>query len=169
LFARDIYYPLASSTLVAKSPTYETILELDRKVREVNFPSTYDPYPKKEVIGEEVYVDSEMTMRDFYVSQHRSVSESKSVAIHNMTLTKSAMLYLHRSFFAQAMLDHPENPLLSKYSPSFLTAYRSAGVIIKATSCMFDRCAAIGMRLWFLLYHTFSAAVSPHRVSRLFC
>jgi len=76
LFARDIYYPLASSTLVAKSPTYETILELDRKVREVNFPSTYDPYPKKEVIGEEMYVDSEMTMRDFYVSQHRSVSKS---------------------------------------------------------------------------------------------
>lgn len=70
------------------------------------------------------------------------------------------MLYLHRSFFAQAMLDHPSNPLLSPFAPSFLTAYRCASVIIKASTHQFDRCAEMAMRVWFLMYHTFSAAVS---------
>lgn len=72
----------------------------------------------------------------------------------------TAMLYLHRSFFAQAMLDHPSNPLLSPFAPSFLTAYRCASIIIKATAHQYDRCAQMAMRVWFLLYHTFSAAVS---------
>ena len=75
------------------------------------------------------------------------------------TIYYVAMLYLHRSFFAQAMLDHPNNPLLSPFAPSFLTAYRSASVIIKASAHLFERCAAMAMRLWFLMYHTFSAAV----------
>lgn len=59
----------------------------------------------------------------------------------------SYMLYLHRSFFAQAMLDHPNNPLLSPFAPSFLTAYRSASVIIKASAHLFERCGAMAMRL----------------------
>jgi len=70
------------------------------------------------------------------------------------------MIYLHRSFFAQAMLDHPTNPLLSSFAPSFLTAYRCAAVIIKASAHLFERNAAMAMRVWFLMYHTFSAAVS---------
>ena len=70
------------------------------------------------------------------------------------------MIYLHRSFFAQAMLDHPINPLLSPFAPSFLTAYHCATIYIKASAKLFDRCAEMAMRLWFLLYHTFSAAVS---------
>jgi hypothetical protein len=70
------------------------------------------------------------------------------------------MLYLHHSFFAQAMLDHPANPLLSPFAPSFLTAYRCASVIIKTLVHQFDRCAEMAMRVWFLIYHVFSAAVS---------
>lgn len=70
------------------------------------------------------------------------------------------MLYLHRSFFAQAVLDYPANPLLSQFAPSFLTAYRCASVIIRAAAHQFERCAALAMRVWFLMYHTFSAAVS---------
>ena len=61
------------------------------------------------------------------------------------------------------MLDHPTNPLLSPFSPSFLTAYRSASLVIKFTKEHFERNAEIGMRIWFLLNHTFSAAVSFDR------
>lgn len=78
-----------------------------------------------------------------------------------------AMIYLHRSFFAQAMLDHPTNPLLSPFAPSFLTAYRCASIIIKASAHLFERCAAMAMRLWFLMYHTFSAAVSSTSIKML--
>ncbi|KDR81167.1 hypothetical protein GALMADRAFT_222679 [Galerina marginata CBS 339.88] len=141
-FAKDIYNSVADATLIAHSPSYNTILDLDRKVREISFPATFNPYVTKEV-GPQIFHSSSLSLRDFYASQHRTVT----------------MIYLHRSFFAQAMLDHPTNPLLSPFAPSFLTAYRSASVIIKASAHLFERCAAMAMRLWFLMYHTFSAAV----------
>ncbi|KAJ8461802.1 hypothetical protein ONZ45_g18167 [Pleurotus djamor] len=141
-FARDIFNAVAETTLTAKSPSYSTVLDLDRKVRELSFPAAFKPYVSKED-GEEEYYSSSLSLRGFYASQHRTVT----------------MLYLHRSFFAQAMLDHPNNPLLSPFAPSFLTAYRCASIIIKATAHQFDRCAEMAMRVWFLLYHTFSAAV----------
>lgn len=71
-----------------------------------------------------------------------------------------AMLYLHRSYFAQSILDFPSNPLLSPFAPSFLTVYRSASVIIKAAAHQFDRSSDAATRVWFLLYHVFSSAVS---------
>jgi hypothetical protein len=81
--------------------------------------------------------------------------------------TTPVMIYLHRSFFAQAMLDHPTNPLQSTFAPSFLTAYRCASIIIKATAHHFDRCEELAKRIWFLLYHTFSAAVCAHLIDKI--
>ncbi|KAF8991168.1 fungal-specific transcription factor domain-containing protein [Cyathus striatus] len=142
IFARDIFTSVAEATLGAKSPSYSTILELDRKVREISFPVHFRPYVSR-AEGDALFYSSSASLKAFYASIHRTVT----------------MLYLHRSFFAQAMLDHPANPLLSPFASSFLTAYRCASVIIKASAHQFDRCAEIGMRVWFLLYHTFSAAV----------
>ncbi|KAJ3512326.1 hypothetical protein NLJ89_g3583 [Agrocybe chaxingu] len=135
-FARDIYNQVAEATLIARTPSYNTILDLDRKVREISFPASFNPYVTREA-GADIFHSSSLALRDFYAT----------------------MLYLHRSFFAQAMLDHPSNPLLSPFAPSFLTAYRSASIIIKASAHLFERCAAVAMRLWFLMNHLFSAAV----------
>ncbi|KAJ7116327.1 fungal-specific transcription factor domain-containing protein [Mycena epipterygia] len=142
LFARDIWMALAEATLTAKAPGYATVLELDRRVRELSVPDSFKPYTTR-ADGEEEYYSSAASLRGFYASQYRTVT----------------MIYLHRSFFAQAMLDFPANPLRSPFATSFLTAYRSASVIIKATAYQFDRCAEMAMRVWFLLHHTFSAAV----------
>ncbi|TFK66166.1 hypothetical protein BDN72DRAFT_844719 [Pluteus cervinus] len=152
-FARDMFMGVAEATLIAQSPSYSTVLNLDRKVRELAPPRSFKPYTTRED-GEAEFFSSSLSTRDFYASQHRTVT----------------MLYLHRSFFAQAMLDHPNNPLLSPFAPSFLTAYRCASVIIRASVHQFERCAEMAMRIWFLLYHTFSAAIivgtvvtrSPH-------
>ncbi|EKM81461.1 hypothetical protein AGABI1DRAFT_54232 [Agaricus bisporus var. burnettii JB137-S8] len=141
VFAKSIFYPLAETTLVAKAPSYQTILDLDRKVRSTPFWAHFRPYVTREE-GEEEFYSSSLSLRGFYASQHRAVT----------------MLYLHRSFFAQAVLDHPTNPLLSPFAPSFLTAYRCASVIIRATAHQFERCAPLSMRIWFLLCQTFSAA-----------
>ncbi|KAG6853336.1 hypothetical protein C0991_005163 [Blastosporella zonata] len=142
IFGRDLFLSVADATLVAKSPDYSTILDIDRKVREIPFPTTFKPYASRQD-GDEIYYSSSHSLQGFYASQHRTVT----------------MLYLHRSFFAQAMLDHPTNPLLSPFAPSFLTAFRSASVIIRASAHQFDRCAEMAMRVWFLMYHTFSAAI----------
>ncbi|KAJ7229993.1 fungal-specific transcription factor domain-containing protein [Mycena pura] len=142
IFSRDIWLALAEATLAAKTPGYDTVLELDRRVRELSVPDSFKPYPTR-ADGEKEYHSSAASLRGFYASQYRTVS----------------MLYIHRSFFAQAMLDFPTNPLRSPFATSFLTAYRSASVLIKATAYQYDRCAEVVMRVWFLLHHTFSAAV----------
>lgn len=72
-FARDIYNSVADATLIAKSPSYSTILDLDRKVREISFPSNFNPYVTKDA-GPDIFHSSSLSMRDFYASQHRTVS-----------------------------------------------------------------------------------------------
>ncbi|KAJ7187840.1 hypothetical protein C8R46DRAFT_879113 [Mycena filopes] len=141
-FARDIWMAMAEATLAAKPPGYTTVLELDRRVRELSVPDSYKPYPTR-TDGEAEYHSSSASLRGSYANQYRAVT----------------MIYLHRSFFAQAMLDFPANPLRSPFATSFLTAYRSASVIIKGTAYQFDRCADMAMRVWVLMHQTFSAAV----------
>ncbi|KAE9402683.1 hypothetical protein BT96DRAFT_990914 [Gymnopus androsaceus JB14] len=143
-FAMKSFTPVISTTLTAKSPTYSTIMDLDRKIRELTLPPGFKPYVSLHEDGEEIYHNSHLALRDFYASQHRTVT----------------MLYLHRSFFAHAMLTHPSNPLMSPFAPSFLAAYRAASVIIKAAIHFYDRCPAVVPRVWFLTYHVFSAAVT---------
>ncbi|KAK7063782.1 hypothetical protein R3P38DRAFT_2820319 [Favolaschia claudopus] len=141
-FSRDIWIALAEATLAAKPPRYATVLDLDRRVRELAVPDSYKPYPTR-ADGVEDYHSSSASLRSLYFGQYRAVT----------------MLYLHRSFFAQAMLDFPTNPLRSPFATSFLTAYRSASVIIKTTAYQFDRNAEMAMRVWFFLHQMFSAAV----------
>ncbi|PPR00530.1 hypothetical protein CVT24_005504 [Panaeolus cyanescens] len=142
-FARDIYNSVAQTTLSADAVDYNVVLDLDKKVREISFPVSFNPYVGKEEVGPAIFHSSHLALRDFYASQHRTVT----------------MIYLHRSFFAQAMLDYPTNPFLSPFAPSFLTAFRCASIIIKASAHLFERSADMALRVWFLMYHTFSAAI----------
>lgn len=153
VFAREVFMPIIETTLTAKPNSYAAVLNLDRKVREALIPSSLTN-PR------DANRSSSASLKAAYATQHRTVRKCHLTYIRQGTNTGVALLYLHRSFFAQAMLDHPTNPLLSPFSPSFLTAYRSSSLVIKYTKEHFERCAEIGMRIWFLLYHTFSAAVS---------
>lgn len=71
-----------------------------------------------------------------------------------------AMLYIHRSFFAQALLDFPSNPLRSPFAPSFLAGYRCASAIIKTTAVTFQKYPDLFSRFWTLWSNLLSAAVS---------
>lgn len=119
-----------------------------------------------DTVSEERYYSSSESLRDFYASQHRTIGGYSAsllwcqrILIYLGSIVRIVMQYLHRSFFAQAMLDFPTNPLLSPFAPSFLTAYRCASIIIKAAAHQFARCARMAMRVWFLMYHVFSAGV----------
>jgi hypothetical protein len=63
-------------------------------------------------------------------------------------LTSSASMYIHRRFFARAILDHPENPMRSAFAPSFLAAYRSASSMIKYVLYHFERFPDLCSRVW---------------------
>ncbi|KAL0582042.1 hypothetical protein V5O48_000100 [Marasmius crinis-equi] len=138
-FCRDIFSQVIELTLTAEPPNYETILDLDLKVREKTLPPHLNMFmnPGDEQCTPFTY------MRGCVLGQYRSVT----------------LLYIHRSFFAQAMLDHPINPLRSPYAPSFLAAYRCASGVIKASLQHYERFPSLCIRWWGIWTHLFTAAV----------
>ncbi|KAF7981381.1 hypothetical protein HWV62_33865 [Athelia sp. TMB] len=103
-FNRNIFGSVLEMTLAAKSPDYKTILEFDQKVREMPLPHALNVFLKND--DDEISLN--VYMKGSYLSMVRSVT----------------LLYIHKSYFAQALLDHPDNPLLSPYATSFLAATR---------------------------------------------
>jgi hypothetical protein len=52
-------------------------------------------------------------------------------------LNVEGLLYLHRSYFAQALRDSPKHPLGHRYSPSVLAAYRNARRLISSLRSLY--------------------------------
>lgn len=69
------------------------------------------------------------------------------------------LVYIHRSFFAQAIIEQPANPLKSVYAPSFLAAYRASAAILKSICEQFNTCPSSCGRYWVMWTYAFSAAV----------
>ena len=71
----------------------------------------------------------------------------------------TALFYMHRGFFAQALEDCPNDPMGSKYSPSVLAAYGSATAFVGLVESLYNQHPALTERMWFLFTHVFSCAV----------
>ncbi|TCD68404.1 hypothetical protein EIP91_010805 [Steccherinum ochraceum] len=129
----------------ARPASYKSIQDLDKKVR--NF---YVP-PSLRVPGfggAKVDVSApppsvELTMQRYTAFSIREIS----------------IFYLHRGFFAKAIEDHPDDPLGSKYAPSFLAAYNSACSFAGLVRSLYAQHPGLTERLWFLFTHVFSCAI----------
>ncbi|KAI0091551.1 fungal-specific transcription factor domain-containing protein [Irpex rosettiformis] len=139
LFSHSVYMHITDALLSAKAPTYEHVLDLDRRIRQTTLPAV-KLYLKPD---EQDYANPALCMKGWLMSQFRSI----------------AMIYIHRTFFAQALLDNPDNPLSSPYAPSFLAANRCASVLIKSFIHHFERCPDLCGRFWGIWTHTFSACI----------
>ena len=69
------------------------------------------------------------------------------------------LLWIHRSFFAQAIIDCPANPLRSTYAASFLASYRASVTILKTIKNQFEHYPALCSRFWLIWTYAFSAVV----------
>ena len=78
------------------------------------------------------------------------------------------LLYLHRSFFARAISDHPKDPLGSPYGTSVIAAYRSAGSLVAMMRNLHTQLKEPSERMWFLWTHMFSCAVCAMTLYTLF-
>ncbi|KZP33617.1 hypothetical protein FIBSPDRAFT_1036153 [Athelia psychrophila] len=136
-FVNDVFNPVIKLTLAANPPSYKMVLELDRKVREKTLPLALKARD----------ADSGFSMTEYL--QGSLLSQLR-------TLT---MLYIHKSFFAQALLDHPENVLLSRYAPSFLAASSCASNIIRASVMHLEKVPKLCSRWWIMWNNLFSAAI----------
>ncbi|KZT69218.1 hypothetical protein DAEQUDRAFT_669927 [Daedalea quercina L-15889] len=139
IFSRDIYSPIAEAMLAAKGPTYNTILDLDRRIRQMTLP------PIKLYLrpDDDDYNNPALCMKSYLMSHYRSLT----------------MIHIHRTFFAQALLDNPTSPLSSPYAPSFLAANRCASILLKSFIHHHERCSDLCGRFWGMWTHAFSAAI----------
>ncbi|KAF7369259.1 Zn(2)-C6 fungal-type domain-containing protein [Mycena venus] len=132
-FAAECVADVTARTLTAEAPSYATIMELDRKVREFPLPPLDDAAPD-----------------DVGASLQRCVLEH---------IRETVLMYIHRSFFAQAIIEQPVNPLKSTYAPSFLAAYRASATILKSVREQFAAMPNACARFWTMWTFAFSAAV----------
>ncbi|KZP06065.1 hypothetical protein FIBSPDRAFT_331427 [Athelia psychrophila] len=140
-FIRDVFGSVLKLTLSATPPSYKAILELDCRIREMVLPPALNIFLQAE--GEDADLDTGSFMKGCLLAQFRSFS----------------MIFIHRRFFAQALLGHPENPLQSPYATSFLAMYRAATAIIRVTLKHADRHQDFFQRWWLFWAQLFSAAV----------
>lgn len=144
-FALECVAEVASRALAAEPPSYATIMALDRKVREFAVPP------------EVVAVVEEIKPPEDEEPVPMSVSFGRMVMSH---FREIVLLWIHRSFFAQAIIDCPSNPLRSTYAPSFLASYRASVTILKTIKNQFDIYPAACSRIWLIWTYAFSATVS---------
>jgi len=150
---------VADLTLSAETPSLATVLELDKKVQE--FPMIMiGPLASMETAAATV----SLSMRRFSMLQAKnarkivvSLSEvSSQLNVYQLIV----LLYIHRSLFAQAIIDNPENPLKSAYSQSFLAMYRAATNILRALQEVYTHWPKSCSRYWVMSTFAFSASVS---------
>lgn len=128
----------------ARCTNYKMIQDLDKKVR--NF---YVP-PSLRVPGFGGKMDMNAAPPTIELTMQRHIA---------FTIREITMFYLHRGFFAKAVEDHPEDPLGSKYAPSFLAAYSSACSFVGVVKSLYSQYPALTERMWFLFTHVFSCTI----------
>ncbi|KAK0484537.1 hypothetical protein IW261DRAFT_1457256 [Armillaria novae-zelandiae] len=132
--SRECLVHVVKASLAVKPPSYESILELDQKIREFASPRP------SELMSED---STPLSMRTFVRSHYKELM----------------LLFLHRAFFTQAMTEYPTNPLLSPHAKSVITAYQSACVVLQDTRIQFMKKPLLCTRVWRIWSLAFTAAV----------
>ncbi|KAJ7775973.1 fungal-specific transcription factor domain-containing protein [Mycena maculata] len=103
----EVTAPMSQVYTSATPPTYEEVLDLDRRLRQFMEQAPFNHYKGSTFSA---YLRSNLIPR----------------------FSGDLMLYMHRSSFVQALKDSPHNPLESPYAASYLAAYRGALKIIQS-------------------------------------
>ncbi|KAJ3772919.1 fungal-specific transcription factor domain-containing protein [Lentinula raphanica] len=156
-FSRDVVTAVSNITLSSKMPDYPTILDLDRRLREHPLPTKYDPL---RFLYSALEKHSPKSVDDSDEEQHGYESTSVILKGHHLTHWRALVtMFIHRAFFAQALLQSPSNPLDSVYAPSFLATYRAASTLVHSNVKHFYKYAPILSRFWALWNGILSAGI----------
>ncbi|KAK0205424.1 fungal-specific transcription factor domain-containing protein [Desarmillaria ectypa] len=135
-FGAECVAAVVQGSLTSRAPKYSIILDLDRKVRDMELPKyAQGPPPEGAGLSE--------TMSHFMPTNYRELT----------------LLYIHRCFFVHAINSSPSDPIKSQYAPSFLAGYRSACDLLASVKQQFTRFPAQIARFWVLWTHAFSSTV----------
>ncbi|TFY73407.1 hypothetical protein EWM64_g10605, partial [Hericium alpestre] len=135
-FGKTCVSEVVRGILTARAPKYSVILELDRRVRDMELPR-YATEPPPRGAGFDV------TMSCYMPVNYRCLT----------------LVYIHRAFFAQGLCDQPADPLKSSYALSVSAGYRSACELLGSVREQFAFAPEQIARFWVLWTHAFSSAV----------
>lgn len=147
-FTSTVMHDLHDQAFGAKPPSYNKILELDKKMRSYPVPAVLQ-VAGFGATGPEVRTGN-MTQDPVQLTLQRHIV---------LAVRECNLLYLHRSYFAKAITDHPKDPLNSAYGSSVIAAYRSAGSFVALMRNLNNLLPELSQRLWFLYTHFFSCAI----------
>ncbi|KAH8830893.1 hypothetical protein DL96DRAFT_1594737, partial [Flagelloscypha sp. PMI_526] len=146
-FVSSLYSDVVETLLVATPPKYETILQLDRKIREVPIPAHLNTLFVNEQGGNFDHITPRLLFHSSLPGLIRS----------------ALMLFVHRAYFSRALQDTAgdptKTPLMSPFAPSFLAAYRAASWIAKCQRVFWKRFPELLTRLWHSWTHLLSASM----------
>ncbi|OJA19276.1 hypothetical protein AZE42_04492 [Rhizopogon vesiculosus] len=139
-FSRLLHHVMVNA-FGAKTPTYTTILELDRKIRDFHVPLHLQPRCDE---------SEELTEAVILVRVQRLLL---------LTNKETTLMNIHRRYFTQALQDQPNDLLKHKYGPSVMAMYRSAWRVIESHSQAAKRIPKAIERLSLFWSHALSAAI----------
>ncbi|KAJ3904576.1 fungal-specific transcription factor domain-containing protein [Lentinula edodes] len=158
---------------VKKPPTYSAIMQYDQQINEFYFSlpqwilSPYVMYPVDRALWAQLYPEGAngQTRYDPYEEggfkglgkpeDQTQCSQMNSLA----TMIFTATLHLHRGPFCRALMLEPQKMLKSQYEQSIARVVSSSTAIVNIARGMFVSYPNLTSRLWYWVFHTFSAAV----------
>lgn len=148
-FIKEVISEVVEKLNSAQNLKYSDILALDNKIR------SFDPF---DGLRQSVFVvDPSATEGSMisYIQRNADVvmkgnSEYfSSHAIKNkLFMAFPALTLLHRNFFARAILENTNNPADSAFAPSFLAAYRTSVIVLRAIREHYEALSHLLMRVW---------------------
>ncbi|KAJ8586898.1 hypothetical protein M405DRAFT_874860 [Rhizopogon salebrosus TDB-379] len=121
--------------------SYSSLLELDRKIRKFSLPSHLQSPMEASEAGRAWSLEARRAMQQYSALCDR----------------EGNLLYIHRSWSAQAIREAPANPLQHKYAPSVLAVYRSACRLISSLGGLYQVHPHPTSREWFFWSGFFAA------------
>ncbi|KAJ7672609.1 hypothetical protein DFH06DRAFT_96982 [Mycena polygramma] len=129
---QECLLPIVRVTLAVKAPSYDKVLQLDKKIRNFAQPAA-NPADERTAVS----------MKNFIRSHYRDLM----------------LLFLHRAYFAQVMIEHAADPMKSPHAQSVLAAYEGAVNVLDDTVNQFTKNPLLVARVWRIWSLAFSAAV----------
>ncbi|KAF9268994.1 hypothetical protein L218DRAFT_916484 [Marasmius fiardii PR-910] len=128
---------------ITKKLPYTVLLDLDKKIRKFPVPAHLLPPLGPSDTEHSWSTDPGRAMQQYCLCCER----------------ESNLLYLHRSFFAQALRENSANPLATRYAPSLIATCRSACQLIASLKSLYSAHPEFAQTPWFFWSGVFSACI----------
>ncbi|CAE6417865.1 unnamed protein product [Rhizoctonia solani] len=143
VFAR-LLLEVLDGAFSATAPSYEKVLKLHRRLREFEGP------PHLHVPG---FFGNKYKETALYVDNSLQLERHTTFCV-----PETILMHLHRSFFARAISESPDDPLKSRYAESVIAIHEAVLRHLAAVRSLFSLLPDLTMRFWLYWSHAFSGA-----------